>query len=175
MRVVITGGPGTGKTSIIESLEKMNFNVFNEYSREVTKKYKNNDSEQYFLSNPTNFSNILMDKRKKQFEEGSKSTNDYFFYDRGIPDILAYLNFKKIEYKSSMMKEILKFNYDTIFIAEPWKAIYTNDSERYETYDELLEIDFHIKKIYEQLGYNIIILPKKSVKDRVTFILENLH
>tara|TARA_A100000164_G_scaffold162651_1_gene144241 strand:+ start:556 stop:1083 length:528 start_codon:yes stop_codon:yes gene_type:complete len=175
MRVVITGGPGTGKSSIIESLKKMNFNVFNESSREVTKKYKNNDSEQYFLSNPTNFSNILMDKRKKQFEEGSKSKNDYFFYDRGIPDILAYLNFKKIEYKSSMMKEILKFNYDTIFIAEPWKAIYTNDSERYETYDELLEIDFHIKKIYKQLGYNIIILPKKSVKDRVTFILENLH
>ena len=175
MRVVITGGPGTGKSSIIESLKKMNFNVFNESSREVTKKYKNNDSEQYFLSNPIDFSNILMDKRKKQFEEGSKSTNDYFFYDRGIPDILAYLNFKKIEYKSSMMKEILKFNYDTIFIAEPWKAIYTNDSERYETYDELLEIDFHIKKIYKQLGYNIIILPKKSVKDRVTFILENLH
>jgi len=175
MRVVITGGPGTGKSSIIESLKKMNFNVFNESSREVTKKYKNNDSEQYFLSNPIDFSNILMDKRKKQFEEGSKSKNDYFFYDRGIPDILAYLNFKKIEYKSSMMKEILKFNYDTIFIAEPWKAIYTNDSERYETYDELLEIDFHIKKIYKQLGYNIIILPKKSVKDRVTFILENLH
>ena len=74
-----------------------------------------------------------------------------------------------------MMKEILKFNYDTIFIAEPWEVIYTNDSERYETYNELLEIDFHIKKIYEQLGYNIIFLPKKSVKDRVTFILETLH
>ena len=51
MRVVITGGPGTGKTSIIESLEKMNFNVFSESSREVTKKYKNNNFEQYFLSN----------------------------------------------------------------------------------------------------------------------------
>ena len=175
MRVVITGGPGTGKTSIIESLEKMNFNVFNESSREVTKKYKNNNSEQYFLSNPIEFSNILMNKRKKQFEEGSKNKNDYFFYDRGIPDVLAYLNFKKIEYKSSMMKEILKFNYDTIFIAEPWEAIYANDSERYETYNELLEIDFHIKKIYKQLGYNIIFLPKKSVKDRVTFILETLN
>lgn len=175
MRVVITGGPGTGKSSIIESLKKMNFNVFNESSREVTKKYKNNDSEQYFLSNPIDFSNILMDKRKKQFEEGSKSKNDYFFYDRGIPDILAYLNFKKIEYKSSMMKEILKYNYDTIFIAEPWEAIYTNDSERYETYNELLEIDFHIKKMYKQLGYKIIILPKKSVNDRVTFILKTVH
>ena len=100
MRVVITGGPGTGKTSIIEYLEKMNFNVFSESSREVTKKYKNNNFEQYFLSNPLDFSNILMDERKKQFEKGSKSKNDYFFYDRGIPDILAYLNFKKIEYKN---------------------------------------------------------------------------
>jgi len=175
MRVVITGGPGTGKTSVVEYLEKMNFNVFCESSREVTKKYKNNDCNQYFLSNPMDFSNILMDKRKKQFKKGSKSKNDYFFYDRGIPDVLAYLNFKKIEYKSSMMKDILKFNYDAIFIAEPWKAIYKNDSERYETYDELLEIDIHIKKIYKQLGYNVIIIPKESVKERVTFILETLH
>ena len=66
MRVVITGGPGTGKTSIIEYLNKMNFNVFNESSREVTKKYKNIDSEQYFLSNPIDFSNILINKRKMQ-------------------------------------------------------------------------------------------------------------
>ena len=78
MRVVITGGPGTGKTSIIEYLEKMNFNVFSESSREVTKKYKNNNFEQYFLSNPLDFSNILMCERKKQFEKGSKSKNDYF-------------------------------------------------------------------------------------------------
>ena len=175
MRVVITGGPGTGKTSIIKSLEKMNFNVFNESSREVTKKYKNNDSEQYFLSNPIEFSNILINKRKIQFEKGSKSKNDYFFYDRGIPDVLAYLNFKKIEYTSSYLKDILKFNYDAIFLAEPWEAIYKNDSERYESYDELLEIDIQIKKIYKQLGYKTIILPKKSVTDRVSYILETLH
>ena len=122
-----------------------------------------------------NAGNILMVERKQQFEKGSKSKNDYFFYDRGIPDILAYLNFKKIKYKRSMMKDILKFNYDAIFIAEPWESIYKNDSERYETFDELLEIDIHIKKIYKQLGYNIIIIPKESVKDRVTFILETLN
>jgi len=175
MRVVITGGPGTGKTSIIEFIKEMNFNVFDESSREVTKKYKNSSSEQYFLSNPIDFSNILMNKRKNQFEKGSNSKNDYFFYDRGIPDVLAYLNFKKIEYKKSMMEDILKFKYDAIFIAEPWEDIYKNDSERYETYDELLKIDAQIKKIYKQLGYNIIILPKKSVEDRVTFILETIH
>ena len=175
MRVVITGGPGTGKTSIIECMNEMNLNVFDESSREVTKKHKNNSSGQYFLSNPIDFSNILMNKRKKQFENGSNSTNDYFFYDRGIPDILAYLNFKKIEYKNSMIENVLNFKYDAVFIAEPWKDIYINDSERYETYDELIEIDICIKKIYKQLGYDIILLPKKSVKDRVTFILETLH
>ena len=90
MRVVITGGPGTGKTSIIEYLNKMNFNVFNESSREVTKKFKNIDSDQYFLSNPIDFSNILINKRKMQFEKGSKSKNQYFYYDRGMPDVLAY-------------------------------------------------------------------------------------
>ena len=39
MKVVITGGPGTGKTSIIKKLENIGHCVFHESSREIIKKY----------------------------------------------------------------------------------------------------------------------------------------
>ena len=35
LRVVITGGPSTGKTSLINSLGNNGFNVFNEAARKV--------------------------------------------------------------------------------------------------------------------------------------------
>ena len=35
-KIIITGGPGTGKTSLIEELKKNNFKCFDEISREIT-------------------------------------------------------------------------------------------------------------------------------------------
>ena len=140
MRVVITGGPGTGKTSIIEYLNKMNFNVFNESSREVTKKFKNIDSDQYFLSNPIDFSNILINKRKMQFEKGSKSKNEYFYYDRGMPDVLAYLNFKKIDYQSSMISDILKFNYSPLVRTDQQPPIHEENYHKWLYFQNLIDI-----------------------------------
>ena len=40
MKIVITGGPGTGKTSIINKLEDIGHTVFHESSREIIQKYK---------------------------------------------------------------------------------------------------------------------------------------
>ena len=41
MKIVISGGPGTGKTSIINELVSIGQIVFHESSREITTKYKN--------------------------------------------------------------------------------------------------------------------------------------
>ena len=60
MKIVITGGPGTGKTSIINKLESLGHHVFHESSREIIRKYKKLGHDQLFLSNPIKFSEILL-------------------------------------------------------------------------------------------------------------------
>ena len=50
MKIVITGGPGTGKTSIINKLEDIGHTVFHESSREIIQKYKKLGHNQLFLS-----------------------------------------------------------------------------------------------------------------------------
>ncbi len=49
-KIIITGGPGTGKTSLIEELKRKNFNCFNEISRGITLKYRKKGIDQLFLS-----------------------------------------------------------------------------------------------------------------------------
>ena len=174
MKIVITGGPGTGKTSIINKLESFGHCVFNESSREIIRKYKKLGHDQLFLSNPIKFSEILLKNRIKQFEESNKSNSNIKFFDRGIPDILAYLDYKKISFGKEFILASKKYKYDFIFLAEPWEDIYKKDEERYESFEELKVINKYLKKIYSNYTQRFIILPKSSVKARINFIIESI-
>ena len=51
-KIVITGGPGTGKTTLLHSLKKRGFHCMDEISREITLKARKNGIEHLFLKNP---------------------------------------------------------------------------------------------------------------------------
>ena len=78
-KIIITGGPGTGKTSLIEELKKNNFKCFDEISREITLKYRKKGIEQLFLSNPNLFSQELLNGRVQQFNKSINLQADCVF------------------------------------------------------------------------------------------------
>ena len=62
-RVLITGGPGTGKTSLINELKRNGYNCSEEIVRKITLTKRKKGHKQYFLSNREAifFSNSLQD------------------------------------------------------------------------------------------------------------------
>ena len=173
-KIIITGGPGTGKTSLIEELKKNNFKCFDEISREITLKYRKKGIEQLFLSDPNLFSQELLNGRIQQFNKSINLQADCVFFDRGIPDIIAYLNFKKANLSKKILKAVDKYRYDIIFLLEPWEDIYASDIIRYESFDQVITIDGYIKNTYKEFGYNLIIVPKDNIKNRVDFVINTL-
>ena len=173
-KIIITGGPGTGKTSLIEELRKNDFKCFDEISREITLKYREKGIEQLFLSDPNLFSQELLNGRIQQFNNSINLQANCVFFDRGIPDIISYLNFKKADLSKKILKSIDKYRYDMIFLLEPWEDIYTSDKIRYESFDQVITIDSYIKNTYKEFGYNPIIVPKDNIKNRVDFIINTL-
>ena len=67
-----------------------------------------------------------------------------------------------------------ELNYDFSFILPPWEEIYTNDLERYESFEECERINQNLIKTYKENKINLIEVPKFSVKERVNFINEFL-
>jgi predicted ATPase len=181
-KVVVTGAPGTGKTSIIHGLEKKGFHCFHEIIRDMTSKAKLEGEEHTHISNPLvfvedamQFNKDLLHGRAKHYQNSLMMDVPLSFFDRGIPDVLAYMDFFGQSYGKEFIDTCQKNRYDTIFIVPPWQEIYVSDNERLETFEEAENIHDALMNTYTQFGYNPIEVPKDAVPKRIDFILETLN
>ncbi|GGE09791.1 AAA family ATPase [Psychroflexus salis] len=170
---LLIGGPGTGKSSTLDYIEKLGFKCFPEIAREITLAAQQKGIDQLFLTDPLAFSNALLDGRIEQFNQAGLLQNKVVFIDRGIPDISAYLDFAKQNYPNNYKIANQKYIYDKVFHFPIWKEIFMNDNERYEGFKELNQIDLCLKSTYKNLGYNLIEVPKASIKERADFIIQH--
>lgn len=172
--IVITGGPGTGKTTLIHALRLEGFSCFEEISREVTLEAKRQGIDQLFLSQPLLFSELLLTGRKKQHQEALEHAENLIFLDRGLPDVLAYMHFIGDSYPAGFDKICKDHRYTKVFILPPWEEIYTADEARYENFEQACLIYEHLKETYIHFGYHPIEIPTGSVEDRLAFLKTKL-
>ena len=172
-RIIITGGPGFGKTSVISALENRGFHCFHEFSRSLIKEQLTLGGDILPWKNLEKFSEIVFQNRLMQYQNAPE--NLLSFYDRGIPDVIAYLEKDKIIPQQNYINALKENLYHrTVFITPPWKEIYINDTERKENFDDSIVAHEHILNKYISLGYNLIELPRQSIEDRVEFIISKL-
>src|SRR5690606_7809434 len=133
-RIVITGGPGSGKTALISNLEKKGFDVMHEISRDITLKAQKEGIAQLFLEKPILFSEKLLERRLKHCHQAKESKAPILFYDRRMCDIVTYMDFASTEYPNTFSEACLLNRYDEIFLLPPWESIYEQDNERYESF-----------------------------------------
>lgn len=172
--VVITGGPGTGKTTIIDALIEQGYSCFPEISRQITLEAKKQGIEQLFLEKPLLFSELLLEGRKKQYESALQDQSDIVFLDRGIPDILAYMHYIGDSYPAFFDEACLENTYSKIFVLPPWEEIYESDEARYENFEQAKLIFDHLKETYQKYNYTLIEVPKGTIEERIKFILHHL-
>ena len=172
--VVIIGGPGTGKSTIIEALIKKGHCCYPEISREVTLNAKKEGIDQLFLENPLLFSKLLLEGRIKQHQSALEELHQIVFLDRGIPDVLAYMHYIGDDFPSYFDEACKTHLYSKIFILPPWEEIYLTDAERYEDFEQANLIYHFLKDTYQSYGYELIEVPKNTLDNRILFILDNI-
>ncbi|QTD38386.1 ATP-binding protein [Polaribacter batillariae] len=173
-KIVLIGGPSTGKTTVLNNLISRDFFCMEEVSREVILKAKEKGIDQLFLTEPLLFSTMLLEGREQQYKIANKTNHKLVFFDRGLPDIYAYMNYFKTSYPAVFLEKSKQYKYDAIFHFSPWKQIHTTDNERYETFEQAVTIDQFLVDAYKKLGYTITNVPFGKVEERTNFILNSL-
>ncbi len=128
-----------------------------------------------FVSDPYQFNQKILQGRIAHFVEGAKMKTDVIFYDRGIPDVLAYMDYFNQPYESYFEQACEKHRYDLVLIVPPWKEIYISDNERLESFEEALEIHRHLEETYSRFGYESVEVPKGTIAERTAFVLNQLN
>lgn len=175
MKYIITGGPGSGKTSIIAALSRLGYTTFPEVSRTLIRQQMQLEHGMLPWKNMEGFARLALLEMKRQHREASV-VSELCFFDRGIPDIIGYMYFSKLERAAEILDAAVTHPYaPVVFICPPWPEIYVNDPERPQTFEDARELHRCIKNAYEMLQYTIVEVPKDIVSMRATFILDTVR
>ncbi|GGE19068.1 MULTISPECIES: AAA family ATPase [Bacteroidota] len=168
---VITGGPCTGKTTVVELLEKRGYATIAEQARHYidTQKIKGRTIEE-IKSNKEQFQLDILNMQIS--EESTLDVNQVAFLDRALPDAMAYYEFLGIEYDARLEAMCKRFCYQKVFILDRLPLI--NDYARLEDEDEQIRIHNLIIDVYNRFPCPVIQVPVLPPAERVDFILRNL-
>ena len=167
---ILTGAPGTGKSSLLAALQAYKVNIVEEPARAILAEQRKINGEGTYEQNPFLFKELMLSRMIHQYDLHSSQSTPVIF-DRGIPDIIAYSKCFDLNVGAESEASI-KYRYNpTVFFTPCWEEIYVNDDERKMTFASALKFEHDLLSIYESFGYTINILPKTSVDKRADLVL----
>lgn len=169
-KIVLTGGPSVGKTTVIEILASRYYKVIPEAARMIIEEEKIKNSDALPWKDIGKFQNLVA---KRQLELEAKATGDVVFFDRGIVDGYAYCKIGNAPVPELILNDS-RNRYDKVFFLESI-GIYVEDSVRSKTFEDGLKIHNKIMEAYLEFGYTPIAVPALSPERRVDFILSLIN
>jgi len=151
-KVVLTGGPSSGKTTLVEELEKRGYNVIHEVARKVLEERKNFE----LTKSEWKIRQSIIHERQLALEN---IATGLVFMDRSQLDCIAYSKY----FIGYVPFEIPKTNYDIVCNLE--RLPFIDDGLRIESGDdEAQELHEKILEVYLEHGYKPMTIP--AIKDQ---------
>lgn len=171
-RFVVTGGPGGGKTTILNALAERGYCFVPESARKIIK-----ERLAAGLSprpSPVSFAQEILNLDIEKYRDATAFDRAMFF-DRGVLDALYMLDAEGTLTRDEIAQYVQKFPYNGVaFLLPPWKEIYGTDSERDQTFEQSVVVFEGMKRWYSQWGYETLEVPRGNINERMSFILKSI-
>ncbi len=169
---VLTGGPGSGKTVLIEELKRRGVVCVDEVARKIIQDEMAKGEDAVPSDVQIRVEKMLI-RSIETYQEALKEGKVTVF-DRGILDYLAYADHTNTKVSDEFRRTELIYN-KKVFILPPWEEIFCNDTERKQTFEEAVEVYQFCFNIYTSHGYEVIVLPKVDINARADFIINEIY
>jgi len=170
---VLTGGPGSGKSTLIDALRDRDIACMPETGRRIIQTQVAIGGDALPWANPMQYAQMDLGVGLVAYCETDPNRKTLF--DRGILDPLGFLMAIGRDIPDFMREAARQFRYNqTVFIAPPWKEIYARDAERKQDFAEASATYDAMIKVYGEAEYNLVELPRASVQDRAAFVWDKM-
>lgn len=172
---VITGGPGSGKSSLINALAEAGFAHMPEAGRAIIQDQVRVGGNALPWGDRAAFAELMLSWEMRSWQEGSACSGPVLF-DRGLPDVIGYLRLNGLPVPPHVSRAAGLFRYNRrVFIAPHWPQIFTQDDERKQGLVEAEATHDAMIEAYAALGYELVPLPLASIAERVRFVLSHIE
>lgn len=162
---VITGGPGVGKTTLLNALKNRGFIVVPEDARRIIQEQMQTNGEGLPWKNKTLYAELMFEASLNAYKKNVNVIYDKtILFDRSILDSICYRNMEDMPVSEELDRIVHGHPYNRkVFILPPWEEIYKTDHERKQTWEEAVFTFDKMKQTYLQYGYEVIEVPQNSI------------
>ncbi|SDK42556.1 Predicted ATPase [Pseudomonas delhiensis] len=172
---VLTGGPGSGKTSLLEHLRGRGLACVGEGGRAIIREELAHGGNALPWGDRQAFCRRMFEHAASTYAEAHESGGTWLF-DRGLPDVLGYARLCGLAVDADLLQAARQLRYQPlVLLAPPWEAIYHNDAERKQDFAEAQRTAAVMREVYGELGYQVVELPLAGLEARADFVLEHLQ
>lgn len=171
---VITGGPGSGKSTLIEALAAAGIATSPEVGRAVIREQLAAGGDALPWADQRRFAGLMV-VREVAAHQAALASAAVTVLDRGVPDVVGFLRVSGLPVPPHIDAAARACRYNPhVFIAPFWTEIFTEDAERKQSPD-VAEATFAVMAdTYRGYGYQLIEVPRVSVAERVAFIVDRI-
>jgi predicted ATPase len=171
---IITGGPGSGKTTLIEALAAQGIHNMPESGRAIIQDQVATGGSALPWSDRAAFAEQMLVRELRSYRTAQNLKGPVIF-DRGIPDVVGYLRLCNLPVPSHVEKAARTLRYNQrVFITPPWSEIFQQDAERKQSLEEAQATYEVMVHTYSRLGYQLIQVPKVPVTQRAQFVVATI-
>jgi len=167
---IVTGGPGAGKTTLIDALSATGVATSPEVGRAVIREQLASGGDALPWSDHRAFAQAMI-ARELSARAAALATGTSVVLDRGAPDVVGFLHLSDLPVPHDIDEAARTQRYNPrVFLAPFWAAIFANDAERRQTPAEAAASEAVMRATYRHYGYQVIDLPRVTVAERVAFV-----
>lgn len=171
---VITGGPGSGKSTLVDALASAGATTSPEVGRAIIREQVAAGGTALPWSDHLAFAERMI-VREVAAHDAALASGQTVLLDRGAPDVVGFLRVSGLAVPPHIDATARTCRYNArVFIAPWWPEIFTADTERKQTPEEARVTFAVMVETYCDYGYRLVELPRATVAERVAFVLHEI-
>lgn len=168
---VLTGAPGAGKTTLLDAAAAAGLTTSPEVARQLLQQPGGMDLR---AQEPLGFAEAMLEAHAREYQRLADHPGPVVF-DRGFPDVVGFLDVSGLRVPAAVDRACRTLRYHGPILRAPaWAAIYAQDPERIQDWQQAVASDEAVTAAWRRYGYQVEDLPLAGVDQRLAVLRSRL-